>query len=350
MQILLKKLFDTKNLSRDEYVELLSSTDPEFDEVLMDLARSTATERFGRGVFVRGLVEISNICTNNCRYCGIRRENNGVKRYRLSAEEVLGVCQEGYQIGFRTFVLQGGEDPYWRGPHLVSLVREIRLRYPDCALTLSLGEMSRSEYQALYDAGANRFLLRHETHNPWHYGHLHPEEMKLIHRLGCLMDLKEIGFQAGTGIMVGSPGQTIEHMAEDLEFIARFQPQMIGVGPFLPHHDTPFRDEPAGDLMMTLRFVALCRLICPDANIPATTAVATLHPEGRIRAIMGGANVVMPNLSPTRGRALYTLYDNKVYSGSEAAEGVQLLQKDLDKIGYHIEWSRGDFDPTRKKQ
>lgn len=348
MQTLLNKINQIRQLKSEDYIELLSCTDPDFDDSITQLARRTAEVRFGRGVFVRGLIEISNICANNCYYCGIRRDNAHVERYRLSADEILQSCSVGYDIGFRTFVLQGGEDPYWRGERLEQLVRDIKERYPDCALTLSLGEMERSAYLRLFEAGANRYLLRHETYDAQHYGSLHPQEMSGAHRLQCIRDLKEIGFQTGTGIMVGSPGQTVKHLAQDLAFIAELQPEMIGVGPFLPHQDTPFGTMEAGTLEMTLRFVSLCRLICPDANIPATTAVASLHQEGRCRAILAGANVVMPNLSPTRGRALYSLYDGKAYSGAEAAEGVALLERDLEKIGYHIDWGRGDFAPDRK--
>lgn len=350
MPTLQTNLDNIRHLSLGEYEELLSTTSPDSDHILTDLARRTAQERFGRGVYVRGLIEISNICANNCYYCGIRRGNAHVERYRLSEDEILESCHIGYHIGFRTFVLQGGEDPYWRGERLHDLVRKIRSLYPDCALTLSLGEMSRDEYKSLYEAGANRYLLRHETRNAEHYGHLHPSEMSGAYRLQCIRDLKEVGFQTGTGIMIGSPGQTVEHLAEDLAFIAELQPEMIGLGPFLPHRDTPFGREQVGRLETTLRFISLCRLICPDANIPATTAVATLHPEGRLRAILAGANVVMPNLSPSRRRALYSLYDDKAYSGSEAAEGVALLEEQLETIGYHIEWSRGDFAPHRKNQ
>ena len=254
----------------------------------------------------------------------------------------MSACERGYEIGFRTFVLQGGEDPYWRGERLVSLVRNIRTSYPECAITLSLGEMEYAEYEALFRAGANRYLLRHETYDKEHYQSLHPSAMAQEHRLQALRDLKQIGYQVGTGVMIGSPGQTTAHLAQDLDFIRRLQPAMIGVGPFIPHEDTPLGTYPAGSLSMTLRFLALCRLLNPRALIPATTAVATLHPEGRLAAIRSGCNVVMPNLSPLNHRADYALYNNKAYSGSEAAEGVALLQAQLDTIDYQIDWGRGD--------
>lgn len=339
MQTLLSKLEAGERLSKEAYLSLLCAEGNQIEE----RAGQRARECFGRGIFVRGLIEISNICQNDCYYCGIRKSNKRVSRYRLTHEEVLSACEEGYKIGFRTFVVQGGEDPYWRGDRLIDLIHDIRIKYPDCAITLSLGELAKSELTALYQAGANRYLLRHETINREHYATLHPQEMRQETRLQALKNLKEIGFQVGTGVMIGSPEQTLSHLAEDLAFIASLQPEMIGLGPFIPHVDTPYRSKSAGTLETTLRFIALCRLTCPRANIPATTAVATLDPEGRKRAILAGANVVMPNLSPPNYRALYNLYDHKAYSGSEAAEGVALLEQELETISYTINWDRGDF-------
>lgn len=337
------------SLSKEsDFLRLLSGRDPELDEKIRSSAHAVSVERFGRRIFVRGLIEISNICRNDCYYCGLRRSNASLERYRFSKEAIIGACDRGYEIGFRTFVLQGGEDFYWRGARLEDLVGEIKSRFPDCALTLSLGEMTTEEYRALYRAGADRYLLRHETHNAKHYEKLHPTEMSGAHRLKCLTVLKEIGFQTGTGVMVGSPGQTLAHLVEDLAYISDFHPEMIGIGPYLRHEDTPFRFEKNGDLEMTLRFIALCRHLCPDANIPATTAVATLHPRGRLRAILCGANVVMPNLSPPGKRALYSLYDHKAHLGAEAAEGVRLLEEELRRIDYYIDWSRGDYCPKSK--
>lgn len=343
MQTLLNNILNGVHLSVPEYGRLLKSDTPSFDKDLYDLARSVTQKRFGRGIYLRGLIEISNICRNDCLYCGIRRSNHNIERYRLSRQEILSCCAQGYRIGFRTFVLQGGEDTYWRGDRMNELIREIRSKYPDCAITLSLGEMSEAEYQALFDAGANRYLLRHETSDPDHYASLHPPGMYLNERMECLKRLKTIGFQVGTGVMIGSPGQTLDHLAADLHFIAAFQPEMIGVGPFLPQKDTPFGNEKKGNLDLTIRFIALCRLVCPNANIPATTAIASSDPNGRIRTILSGANVVMPNLSPLSLREKYALYDGKAYTNSEAAEGVALLQKELETIDYQINWDRGDF-------
>lgn len=339
----LSKLVNPDSLTRVDLVDLLASSDQAVDEALRSMAKEYAVRLYGRGILVRGLIEVSNFCANDCLYCGIRRSNRGAVRYRLSPHEVLECCAVGYEIGFRTFVLQGGEDPYWRGERLVEVVRSIRSAYPDCAITLSLGEMTPDEYRALHDAGANRYLLRHETYNEAHYRTLHPDTMSRDHRLACLDALREIGYQVGTGVMVGSPGQTIEHLAEDLDFIRCFRPEMIGVGPFIPHEATPFAEAPAGTLALTLRFLALCRILCPSALIPATTAIATLSSVGRREAILSGCNVVMPNLSPASHRADYTLYNNKASLGSESAEGVQLLSDQLASFGYHIDWRRGDF-------
>ena len=321
---------------------ILVNHDTHLEHTLQMRAKTVTEQYFGQKVYLRGVIEISNYCRNNCYYCGIRSANRCITRYRLSAEEVEDACKRGYEIGFRTFVLQGGEDLYWRGEHLISTVRRIHSNYPDCAITLSLGEMEYEEYKALFDAGATRYLLRHETYDKVHYEQLHPNTMDRAHRLQAILDLKNIGYQVGTGIMVGSPGQTTAHLAKDLDFIRRLQPEMIGVGPFIPHKDTPLGSAPAGNLLMTLRFIALCRILNPRALIPATTAVASLHPRGRLEAICHGCNVVMPNLSPPIHRADYALYNNKAYLGAEAAEGTRLLQAQLNTIGYEIDWGRGD--------
>ena len=252
-------------------------------------------------------------------------------------------CREGYALGFRTFVMQGGEDPALTDEWIEKTVAAIHCEFPDCAITLSLGEKSREAYERFFRAGANRYLLRHETHNEEHYRKLHPEEMSLKHRLQCLQWLKEIGYQTGTGIMVGTPGQTLTHLVEDLLFIEQFQPQMIGIGPFIPHHDTPFGTEPAGSAGMTLKLLSLFRLMHPSALIPSTTALATLSPDGRDKGILAGANVVMPNLSPREQREKYTLYDNKAAFGAEAAEGLRALAQQLETIGYRISTDRGDY-------
>ena len=291
---------------------------------------------------MRGLIEISNICKNDCLYCGIRRGNARCERYRLSPEEILRCGEMGYHMGFRTFVLQGGEDPFFTDQVLCGLVEAMKQAHPDCAVTLSMGERSRESYQKLREAGADRYLLRHETANRAHYEKLHPAEMSFENRMRCLRGLKELGYQVGCGFMVGSPGQTSETLAEDLKFIEDFKPDMCGVGPFVPHKDTPFRDHPAGTLEQTCYLLSIIRLIHPPVLLPATTALGTIHPEGRELGILAGANVVMPNLSPENVRGKYELYNNKLNTGAEAAQGLAALKERMGRIGYQVATDRGD--------
>ena len=343
MKTVIDKLCQEHTLNAEEYRLLLLCQDTEANAYLQQKAQQTTLARFGNAVFIRGLIEISNRCRNNCLYCGIRKSNTMVSRYSLSRETILSCCREGYALGFRTFVLQGGEDISQTDNWVTETVASIRQEFPDCAITLSLGEKSKEAYQRFFDAGANRYLLRHETFNETHYRNLHPSEMSQTYRLNCLQSLKDIGYQTGTGIMVGSPGQTIDHLLEDILFIEHFQPEMIGIGPFIPHADTPFANEQAGNIELTLKLLSIFRLMHPSALIPATTALASLSPDGRERGILAGANVVMPNLSPSVVREKYTLYNNKVAFGSEAAEGLKLLEKQLNKIGYTISRERGDY-------
>ena len=343
MKTIIDKLCQTHTLNAEEYRSLLLCQEDETNAYLQQKAQQTTLARFGNAVFIRGLIEISNRCRNNCLYCGIRKSNTMVSRYSLSRETILSCCREGYVLGFRTFVLQGGEDISQTDDWIADTVSAIKKEFPDCAITLSLGEKSKETYQRFFEAGANRYLLRHETFNETHYRELHPSEMSRDHRLLCLRWLKIIGYQTGTGIMVGSPGQTIDHLVEDIQFIERFQPEMIGIGPFIPHADTPFANEPAGSIELTLKLLSIFRLIHPSALIPATTALASLSSDGRERGILAGANVVMPNLSPSSVREKYTLYNHKAAFGSEAAEGLKLLEEQLNKIGYTISYLRGDY-------
>ncbi|MGL5272606.1 MAG: [FeFe] hydrogenase H-cluster radical SAM maturase HydE [Phocaeicola sp.] len=340
---LIDKLHSEHRLLASEYHTLLLCEDKEVLEYLRSLAQQVATKQFGNKIYLRGLIEVGNYCSNDCYYCGIRKSNDTVPRYRLSRQTILNCCQAGYELGFRTFVMQGGEDHTMTDSWITETIAAIRQKFPSCAITLSLGEHSKEAYQQFYNAGANRYLLRHETHNPTHYSKLHPEEMSLANRLACLNTLKEIGFQTGTGIMVGTPGQTVEHLIEDLLFIESLAPQMIGIGPFVPHHATPFKNEPAGSVSMTLKLLSIFRLMHPKALIPATTSLATLATDGRERGILAGANVVMPNLSPVEQRSKYSLYDNKASFGAEAAEGLERLTKQLAAIGYAPSSERGDF-------
>lgn len=327
-------LADDRNLADEEF-EFLLETD-EYDELLFELADKKRQEIYGKDVYIRGLIEFSNYCKNNCFYCGIRCGNKKAIRYRLTKEEILECCKEGYHLGFRTFVLQGGEDLYYTDDIFCDIIYSIRQLYPDCAITLSLGEKSRESYQRFYDAGANRYLLRHETAENDHYNKLHPETMSLDVRKRCLFDLKEIGYQVGSGFMVGSPYQTTKNIVSDIRFLQELQPDMIGIGPYLTHFDTPFCNFPNGSLKLTLRLVAIMRLLFPKALIPSTTALATIHPQGRENGLKAGANVVMPNLSPLRVKKLYTLYENKISTGEEAAQSVDLLKARVESIGYRI--------------
>ena len=302
-----------------------------------------AQEQFGRGIYIRGLIELSSHCHCNCLYCGLRRGNHRAQRYRLTQEEVLACCDEGYRLGFRTFVLQAGEDATHTDEWLTALVSEIHRRYPEAAITLSLGERSEASYLKLKEAGAHRYLLRHEAANEALYTSLHPHGRGLSHRLGCAQSLQRLGYQLGLGMMVGVKGQTIQHLVEDLKLIEHMRPEMVGIGPFIPHADTPLGDEPAGTLSLTLATLAIARLLLPSALIPSTTALATLHPQGRIEGILSGANVVMPNLSPSDVRTKYAIYDGKASWGAEAAEGLTTLEAELHTIGYHIDYARGDY-------
>lgn len=329
--------------SAAELKELLLTTDQQVRDALISAARDTAIKQFGNNIYIRGLIEFTNYCKNDCYYCGIRCGNKNVMRYRLTKEQILSCCAIGYKLGFRTFVLQGGEDPFFSDAVLVDIITAIKSEHNDCAITLSIGERSYESYQALFAAGADRYLLRHETANAEHYGRLHPDSLSLSHRLQCLNMLKEIGYQVGTGFMVGSPFQTVDNLIEDLLFIKEFKPEMIGIGPFIPHHDTPFRDKTAGTLEQTLRLIAILRLLLPKALIPATTALGTIDTSGREQGILAGANVVMPNLSPIDVRENYSLYDNKICTGDEAAECVSCLQQRLQQIGYQLVEDRGDY-------
>lgn len=345
MQKLIERLEQGQLLSEEEFVLLLTQRNQEFTDILAEKARFMRSRYYGNKVFVRGLIEFTNYCKNDCYYCGIRCSNKRVTRYRLSRQEILSCCQSGYELGFRTFVLQGGEDPLFREEDMIDLISAIRETYPDCAITLSFGEKDASLYQKYFDAGANRYLLRHETADPSHYSQLHPSSLTLQHRMDCLFALKEIGFQVGCGFMVGSPFQTIEHLAKDLYFIQTFRPHMVGIGPFLPHHDTPFAAYPGGSFELTLFLLSCVRLILPNVLLPSTTALGTVHPDGRESGILAGANVVMPNLSPLQVRENYLLYDNKICTGDEAAESLANLTKKMQKIGYAITIDRGDFRP-----
>ena len=346
MRELVEQLASNHRLDNQSLKRLLAGcvADDALLQLLRDYAVRTAREQFGLGIYIRGLIELSSFCKCDCLYCGLRRSNHTAERYRLTHEEVMECCKEGYALGFRTFVLQGGEDGTHTDEWLVDLISDMRRTYPDVAITLSLGERTEESYKRLKEAGANRYLLRHEAANEELYASLHPSSKGLQHRLGCLDALKRCGYQTGMGMMIGVKGQSISHIVEDLLLIERLQPEMVGIGPFLPHKATPLGSEPAGELNMVLATIATVRLMLPKALLPSTTALATLHPRGRLEGILSGANVVMPNLSPSDVRAKYAIYENKASWGKEAAEGLSALESELNTIGYHIDYARGDFN------
>ncbi len=340
---LVDRLERDRDLSDEEFFLVLTDDDEEFREYLAARARAVRERVYGKEVYLRGLIEFTNYCKNNCRYCGIRRDNRNAQRYRLTGEEVLASCDTGYALGFRTFVLQGGEDPFQTDDRIVSLITRIKARYPDTAVTLSIGERERESYQRFFDAGADRYLLRHETADQAHYELLHPAEMSFVHRMQCLRELRKIGYQVGCGMMAGSPGQKTEHLVKDLRFLQEFKPEMVGIGPFIPHHDTEYASCPPGTVGLTLKLLSVVRLLLPEALLPATTALGTIDPMGREKGLMAGANVVMPNLSPPQVREKYLLYDNKICTGDEAAECIRCMRARVERTGYQIVVSRGDW-------
>lgn len=341
--LLIDKLEAEHSLSRQEWTALLSSYTEEERFYARDKARAVADSVYGKDIYIRGIVEFSNICKNDCLYCGLRAGNSKLERYRLSEDEIFQCCQSGYEYGFRTFVLQSGEDLWYDVDKICRIVSRVKKEYPDTAVTLSLGEKSYEEYKAYRDAGADRYLLRHETANKPHYEKLHPEEMSWDNRMRCLRDLKSLGYQTGCGIMIGSPYQTIECIVDDMIFMGEFNPEMIGLGPFLPHSDTPFRDEPKGSYEMTLMLISLCRLMLPKVLLPATTALGTIKPLGREEGVLAGANVIMPNLSPVKTRDKYMLYDNKICTGEASSECRGCIEARMKNIGYNVKITRGDY-------
>lgn len=339
---LIDKLEKNNVLTIDEYDYLISHQSEETSQYLFSKSRAVRESRYGKDIFIRGLIEFSNYCKNDCLYCGIRRSNDKVQRYRLNEDEILSCCKEGYNLGFRTFVLQSGEDGFYTDDKLVSIIKRIKESFPDCALTLSIGEKTLEQYKAYFDAGADRYLLRHETADNKHYSKLHPLDLSAENRKQCLWNLKEIGYQVGTGFMVGSPFQTPHNLAEDMLFLKELQPHMVGIGPFISHKDTPFAHMPSGTLEQTLFMIGLIRLTLPNALIPSTTALGTIHPMGREKGVLAGANVVMPNLSPVSVRKKYMLYDNKICTGDESAQCVVCMKKRMESIGYKVVVNKGD--------
>lgn len=349
MKQLIDKLFTNQNLTREEFCTLIENRTPESNTYLFEKARIRQKETFSNVVYMRGLIEFSNICQCDCKYCGIRKSNTQAQRYRLSKEDILFCCKLGYSFGFRTFVLQSGEDPYFTDEKICDIVQTIKQMYPDAAITLSIGEKTRQQYQMYYDAGCDRYLLRHETASPMLYQKLHPKNQTLENRIRCLYDLKDIGYQVGAGMMLQAPYQTTDDLLDDLRFLKQLDPHMIGIGPFIPHHQTPFKDFPQGDLETTLFFIGVLRLMFPKANIAATTALGTIDKTGREQGILAGANVIMPNLSPTDVRGKYLLYDGKICTNDDAIMCNSCMTTKLNKIGYEVAKSRGDYPGFLRK-
>ena len=339
---LIKKLRDEKILSREEFRQLLTTMTPDDEELLYKNAREVREEHYGKDVYIRGLIEFTNYCRRDCLYCGIRASNKECERYRLTPEQIMDCADTGYELGFRTFVMQGGEDMTFTDDDMCGIIEALKDKYPECAVTLSIGERERASYERYFKAGADRFLLRHESITPEHYSMLHTPAQTIETRVRCLKNLKDIGFQTGCGIMIGSPFQTTDHIINDLLFMKEFQPHMVGMGPFIPHAQTPFKDEPAGSLEDTLHLLGIVRLMLPYVLLPATTALGTIVPTGRELGLLAGANVVMPNLSPTAVRAKYTLYDGKISTGAEAAECLNNLKERIESVGYELAVARGD--------
>lgn len=339
----LDRFLETHRLTEAEYAELLElRQDEETANRLREEALHLRRQYYGNKVFTRGLIEFTNYCKNNCRYCGIRSGNRNVRRYRLSEEDIMECCESGYELGYRTFVLQGGEDPYYTDEQMAAIIRRIKSRFPDAAVTLSIGEKSYESYKKFREAGADRYLLRHETADEDLYRALHPQAMSLENRKKCLWNLKELGYQVGAGFMVGAPGQTSAHLAKDLVFLQELEPHMVGIGPFIPHHDTIYAEEKAGSVELTLFLLSVIRIMLPQVLLPATTALGTLDPLGREKGLAAGANVVMPNLSPVKNRKLYELYDNKICTGEEAAECRNCLSHRVRQVGFELVDERGD--------
>lgn len=349
MKEIIDRLYNEKILCLEEFGHLLEDSDEVDMQYLFERAREVSKKHFSNKIFIRGLIEFTNYCRNDCYYCGIRKSNRNVERYRLSREDILQCCKNGYELGFRTFVLQGGDDPWYSDEKLIEIISDIRAKYSDCAITLSIGEKTFAQYEKFFRAGADRYLLRHETADSEHYKKIHPPEMSGENRKDCLFKLKDIGYQTGAGFMVGSPYQSTENIVEDLLLLKKLKPAMVGIGPFIPAAGTPFSGFKRGELNLTLKLLSIIRLMFPNVLLPSTTALGTIHPNGREMGILAGANVVMPNLSPTSVRKKYMLYDNKICTGDEAAECRSCLKMRMKKIGYEIAVDRGDFRPEENE-
>jgi biotin synthase len=341
LRILIDKLNSENCLNESELLELLDNMNEVRRKYLIEKANETRMRVFGNKVYMRGLVEFTNYCRRDCVYCGIRASNRKAERYRLLPDQILLTCEKGYKLGYRTFVLQGGEDSFYTDEKVVEIIHKIKNMFPDCAITLSIGEKSFEAYKLYFEAGADRYLLRHETASKELYESLHPG-MSFENRIECLWNLKKIGYQVGAGFMTGLPNQTNKDYVKDLCFLKELRPHMVGIGPFIPHKDTPLAGKIGGTVEATITLLAIIRLLLPEVLLPATTALGTIDPAGREKGLRAGANVVMPNLSPVETREKYALYDNKVCTGEEAAECRQCIESRILHAGFSTDMSRGD--------
>ena len=314
MNTIIQKAKETHELSRDEIIALLK--DDSINEELFKAADEVRKKYLGDEVHLRGLIEFTNICKRNCMYCGLRRDNKSLNRYRLSHEEIIDFAKKAVSYGYKTLVLQGGEDDYYTVERLVPIVKDLKAL--GVALTLSIGERPFEEYEALKKAGADRFLLRIETTDKELYEKLDPG-MSHENRIQCLKNLRKLGYEVGSGCLVGLPGQKIESLADDILFFKELDVDMNGIGPFIPNEDTPLKDAEGGQFELALKVMAIVRLLLPDINIPATTAMETLNKQGRVIALQCGANVVMPNVTEGEYRKLYALYPGKICTGDTPA-------------------------------
>ena len=344
---IIDKLYKEHNASREELIYLLDNITEKDQEYLFEKSNDIRLQNYGNKVYMRGLIEFTNYCKRDCMYCGIRKSNNKADRYRLTFDEIIECADIGDKLGYKTYVLQGGEDAYFTDERMIEIIKEIKKRHPNNAITLSLGERSYDSYKKLFEAGADRYLIRHETASKHLYDKLHPGA-SFEERIQCLKNLKEIGYQVGDGFMVGLPGQTNNDLVDDLLFIKEFKPEMCGIGPFIPQKDTPLGKEEGGTLEKTVIMLAIIRLLLPDVLLPASTALGSVDPLGREKGVKAGANVVMPNLSPVSVRKKYSLYDDKICTGEESAECLDCLKRRIESVGYTISFSRGDHNNIKR--
>lgn len=338
---IIDKLYQNHNASEDELIFLIDNLDDKSKEYLFEKSHKTSLKYYQNNVYIRGLIEFTNYCKMNCKYCGIQSDNKKVERYRLTKDEILNCASIGDKLGYKTFVLQGGEDPFFTDEVLIDIIKSIKEKFPNNAITLSIGERSFESYKVLFEAGADRYLLRHETATKELYEFLHPNA-SFENRRKCLNDLKSIGYQVGAGFMVGLPSETTIDLVNNLTYIKQLSPDMCGIGPFIPHKDTELKNEKQGSLELTLVMLAITRLLLPAVLLPATTALGSIDKNGRERGLKVGANVVMPNLSPTSVREKYSLYDGKICTGDEAAECRQCIEQRINSAGFKLEVCRGD--------